>query len=120
MPKLQRLRTHAYHAQQGRCCYCGVPMWIQSPEELCALGLRLRTAKPLRCTAEHLVAKRDGGRDVAENIAAACWLCNTRRHQRKSAPAPEAYRAFVKRRVAQGKWHASPVRAAVGRAIPKL
>lgn len=117
MPKLQRLRTHAFHAQRGRCCYCGLPMWNASPDELRIIGLRSRTAAPLRCTAEHLVAQRDGGKDVAENIAAACWLCNTRRHKRKSPPAPEAYCAFVGRRMAKGKWHAPAVIAAAGRAI---
>ncbi|HDS0950945.1 TPA: HNH endonuclease [Stenotrophomonas maltophilia] len=105
MPKLQRLRTDAFHAQKGRCCYCSLPMWNASPDELKPLGLRPKTATPLRCTAEHLVAQQDGGKDVAGNIAAACWLCNTRRHKRKSPPSPEAYRALVQKRLAKGKWH---------------
>jgi len=105
MPKLQRLRIRAFHAQRGRCCYCGLPMWNNSPDELKTLGLHSRTAAPLRCTAEHLVAQQDGGKDVANNIAAACWLCNTRRHKRKSPPPPAAYRAFVQQRLVKGKWH---------------
>jgi len=105
MPKIQRLRTDAFHAQKGRCCYCSLPMWNASPDELKPFGLPARTANPLRCTAEHLVAQQDGGKDVADNIAAACWLCNQRRHQRKSPPSPEAYRAFVQKRLAKGKWH---------------
>lgn len=105
MPKLQRLRTNAFHAQRGRCCYCGLQMWNSSLEELTAFGLRRRTAAPMRCTAEHLVAKQDGGEDVEGNIAAACWLCNTRRHKRKTPPAPDVYRAFVQKRLAKGKWH---------------
>ena len=105
MPKLQRLRTEAFHAQKGRCCYCGLPMWNASPDELKPWGLRARTVAPLRCTAEHLIAQQDGGKDVAGNIAAACWLCNQRRHKRKSPPPPDAYRAFVQKRVAKGKWH---------------
>ncbi|WP_254782667.1 HNH endonuclease, partial [Lysobacter sp. yr284] len=32
-----------------------------------------------RCTAEHLIARHEGGRNRRENIAAACWLCNQRR-----------------------------------------
>ena len=105
MPKLQRLRTQAFYAQHHRCTYCGLVMWLESPDELQALGLRPRTAAPLRCTAEHLVAKQDGGKDVEGNIAAACWLCNVRRHQRKKPPSPDVYRAFVQRRMATGKWH---------------
>ena len=104
MPKIQRLRTDAFHAQKGRCCYCGLPMWNSSPDELRPWGLRARTVAPLRCTAEHLIAQQDGGKDVAGNIAAACWLCNQRRHKRKSPPPPDAYRAFVQKRVAKGKW----------------
>lgn len=116
MPKLQRLRTDAFHAQQGRCCYCGLPMWNVSPDELKAFGLRPRTAQPLRCTAEHLLAQQDGGRHVLGNIAAACWLCNTRRHKRKSPPSPDVYRALVQRRLDKGKWH--PPGVAMLRVIP--
>ena len=91
-------------------------MWQASPDELKPLGLRARSAAPLRCTAEHLVAQQDGGKNVAGNIAAACWLCNTRRHKRKSPPPPDAYRAFVQRRLAKGKWH--PPKVARLLAIP--
>ena len=67
--------------------------------------LPLGVAKLLRCTAEHLRARRDGGRDAAANIAAACWLCNKRRHTRKHAPAPEIYRRLVRNRVSRKRWH---------------
>lgn len=80
-------------------------MWLESPDELRPLGLRPKTAAPLRCTAEHLVARQDGGKDVEGNIAAACLLCNSSRHKRKTPPAPDAYRAFVQGRLAKGKWH---------------
>ncbi|WP_282097584.1 HNH endonuclease [Luteibacter sp. SG786] len=59
----------------------------------------------LRCTAEHLTARQDGGRNMASNIAAACWICNARRHRRKFPPPPAAYRAFVQQRLDKGKWH---------------
>ncbi|MFD0320236.1 hypothetical protein [Lysobacter gummosus] len=36
-----------------------------------------------QCIAEHLLARRDGGRNTRGNIAAACWLYNQRRHRRK-------------------------------------
>lgn len=101
MPNLARLRTLSFHAQSGRCYYCGLPMWLTCPSEL---GLRPRSAAPYQCTAEHLQARQDGGRDVAGNIVAACRLCNARRHKRKSAPPPEEYKALVQKRLAKGKW----------------
>ena len=117
MPSPRTLRAHrirAFEAQQGRCCYCGLPMWQSSPEELKHHGLRARTIAPLRCTAEHLLAKQDGGRDAAYNIAAACWLCNSRRHKRKSPPDPDVYREIVLGRLGKGKWHSSAVLVALG------
>ncbi len=105
MTKLQHLRTHAFISQHGRCFYCSQPMWNKSPSELVQYGLRPRTAIPLRCTAEHLIAKQDGGRDVDDNIAAACWYCNVHRHKRKTPPTPEIYRDLVQKRITKGKWH---------------
>lgn len=101
--RLKTLRTKAFYAQAGRCFYCCRPMWLSSPDEL---GLRPRSARPYQCTAEHLVAQQDGGKDVADNIVAACRLFNLRRHKLiTSAPAAEAYLAKVRRRVAKGKWY---------------
>ncbi|MEB1348208.1 HNH endonuclease [Xanthomonas campestris pv. campestris] len=109
--RLKTLRTNAFHAQSGRCYYCCRPMWLSSPDEL---GLRPRSARPYQCTAEHLVAQQDGGKDVADNIAAACRLCNLRRHKRlTSAPSAEVYLAKVRRRVAKGKWHPTGLLRAV-------
>ncbi len=105
MPKIKCLRSLAFHAQRGCCCYCDLPMWLASPDELKPVSLGPRAAALLRCTAEHLLAQQDGGKDEAGNIAAACWLCNTRRHKRKTPPPPDAYRAFVQKRMAKGKWH---------------
>lgn len=98
-------RNAAFEAQGGRCCYCQLPMWRSSPTELASLGLRPRTARPLRCTAEHLVARQDGGKNARSNLAAACWFCNKGRHCRKQPLSPDAYRALVRQRMAQGKWH---------------
>lgn len=105
MPKLQRLRLLAYQAQQGRCCYCDLPMWLADPAELAHLGLRPSTLAPLKATAEHLQARCEGGKDTAANIAASCHLCNLRRHQRKKPLCPDLYRLLVQRRISKGKWH---------------
>jgi len=77
-------------------------MWLCSPDEL---GLRPRSAAPFRCTAEHLLPRQDGGKDVADNVVAACHLCNLRRHKRPTpAPSPDAYRVRVQQRMAKGTW----------------
>nr|WP_240531127.1 HNH endonuclease [Variovorax boronicumulans] len=49
------------------------------------------------CTAEHLQARRDGGRDTRENIVATHRLCNSRRHQLfpVEAPEPMAYAILI-------------------------
>jgi hypothetical protein len=101
MKKLQRLRARAFYAQGGICCYCGTPMWLESPSEL---ALRPRAAVFRQCTAEHLLARQDGGPDEPYNIAAACWLCNQIRHRRKKALSAEDFRALVRLRLANGRW----------------
>lgn len=105
MKSLKSCRSIAFLNQKGCCYYCSRRMWFSSPSEL---GLSLKSGRPYQCTAEHLIARQDGGRDVKENIVAACWFCNTRRHRRKSPPSPDGYRARVQKRVAKGKWHSQP------------
>ena len=89
MTKLKKLRDEAYNRQGGHCWYCGRPM-------LAAVDKR-----PTRCTAEHLLARCEGGRDVTQNVVAACWLCNSRRHRRKRPLTPEAYLKYVRGRLAR-------------------
>lgn len=104
--RIQNLRNHAFHAQHGRCFYCGVAMWLTSPSELpCEYARPSPAAARLKCTAEHLVPRSEGGKDAAVNIAAACLHCNCTRHKRKRPPEPEAYQAEVRRRVTRGSWH---------------
>ena len=104
---IQSLRRKAFERQSGRCVYCGVAMWLSSPDELPIKGLKLSATKKLQCTAEHLVPRSEGGRNVAKNIAAACAHCNHTRHRRKSPLEPVAYRAVVRRRVKRRAWHDS-------------
>lgn len=104
--RLTQIRLHAYRAQSARCIYCGAPMWHQNPEAFAAAhGISLADARRFQATAEHLQAKCDGGVDALGNIVAACIFCNRKRHQRKAAPQPEAYRVYVQRRIAMGRWH---------------
>lgn len=109
MAKLETLRKFAFKTQNGCCFYCGLPMWESSDQA--AFASRFKISKKLmpwcQSTAEHLCAQQDGGKDVRENIAAACRFCNAKRHQGRTdnAPSPEQYKARIQRRVAQGKWH---------------
>jgi len=86
-------------------------MWDKDPE-LFAKTHRLspRVMRGLQCTAEHLQARQDGGRDTQENIVAACLRCNRQRHQGwKKAPEPETYLQHVRRQLSQKVWHRAPV-----------
>jgi len=67
---LRSLRHSACREQGGLCYYCLRPMHSD-------------------VTAEHLQARRDGGKDTRKNIVAAHRLCNARRHQLFPIEAPE-------------------------------
>ena len=73
-------------------------MWEHNKKDFArAYGLTFREAADRRCTAEHVIARCDGGTADPENIAAACKKCNPARHEGRSARAPsaEAYLAEV-------------------------
>jgi hypothetical protein len=112
MGALKNIRRTKMLAQAGRCYYCGLPMWDDTlnecPPAACRRGRQL---KPLRCTAEHLLPRSEGGADTAENIVAACLYCNQTRHRAKRPRSPEHYRAHVRRRMAAGRWLAAQVAA---------
>lgn len=103
---IQKIRTKAFQHQSGRCTYCGCPMWQSSPEQFARQHqVTRKQASAFRCTAEHLRARCDGGRNGAANIAAACQFCNSQRHKAAKPLEPDAYRARVQRRMAKGSWH---------------
>jgi len=103
--RIQTRRRQAFQRQHGRCFYCSVAMWLMSPTELAGDMAEHPAYARLRCTAEHLVARCDGGGNGSENIVAACAHCNATRHKRKRPPAPSAYRNEVQARVRRGAWH---------------
>jgi len=94
---LSKKRLAAFQRQQGLCYYCGFPMWLVPQKEV--LDARLQ------CTAEHLVARQNGGSDSSDNIVAACRFCNQTRHRTPRPLEPELYRERVSRRVHAGRWH---------------
>jgi hypothetical protein len=105
MCNLKSARKRAYTVQSGRCFYCDAPTWLTDPETFArAHRLSRRCARQFQATAEHLLARQDGGLGGA-NIVVACCLCNLRRHARKGkAPTPDAYRQHIRARLAQGRW----------------
>jgi len=115
---LQKARQLAYDRQHGRCHYCGLPIWLHDLESFRRrYGLTPAEASSLRCTAEHLVARCDGGRDSATNIVAACRHCNATRHKRRVPPDPPTFQAQVQRRIARGRWHPPRVLTAIRTAL---
>ena len=102
----QRLRA-AVH-QGFRCYYCGLPVWIEDPGGFAArYRLTTRQAGHLRCTAEHLQARADGGSNRRDNVVAACFHCNSRRHRRRTPLSPPEYQAHVRQLMQQGRWLAA-------------
>lgn len=109
MTKRVRLRLKAFYVQRFRCYYCGLPMWEFQQREFIqpAAGLPADVLPHLQCTAEHLQARKDGGRDIPHNVVAACAWCNRHRHEGRAdeAPSPSKYRGEVRRAMAAGHGH---------------
>lgn len=83
-------------------------MWEDSAHDFAQRHrLTLKQSALFQSTAEHLTPVSDGGRDVPENIVAACTYCNAQRHRRRVPLSAPAYEVYVLRRVAARKWHAS-------------
>ncbi|MDQ1919254.1 HNH endonuclease [Massilia pseudoviolaceinigra] len=99
-------RARAFRIQAGHCCYCGWPMWLDNPSAFAArYNLSRREAAWFQRTAEHCIAKCEGGTNRAENIRAACRFCNQRRHRRATVPDAKAYACLVRNRMLKGGWH---------------
>lgn len=104
--RIRRFRDLAFSRQAGRCHYCDQPMWLSDQGPYAAkYELRLREASRFRCTTEHLLARKDGGRNTSSNIVAACHFFNRKRHARGQPLGPGGYMVFVQRRVLSGRWH---------------
>lgn len=103
---IKKHRALAFIKQGGLCIYCACPMWQDSPEEFAKrYGITVSQAMHHRCTAEHKIARQDGGTDCAENILAACHRCNQGRHKRKYPLTIEEFIRLVRQRLQLGRWH---------------
>lgn len=105
MTRLVSLRRRAA-ARQSHCCfYCGLPMWEQEPTTFAqAYRLTDRQARLLKCTAEHLLPRSEGGADTGSNIVAACLFCNRQRHVVRKPLAAAEYKHVVNARMQRGRW----------------
>lgn len=104
--KLQKIRNTCFSRQGGKCYYCRQPMWLNDCKAFIdRFGLSVRQARRHQATAEHLMARCDGGTDCVGNIVAACVYCNRRRHSARRALPPKAYGQHVRARLSKGKWH---------------
>ena len=102
---LIKSRLKAFNLQQGCCIYCELPMWLYNPEAFAKkYKITANQAKLFKCTAEHLKAKQEGGKDTESNIVAACYFCNQKRHKCKKPKDPISYKLYVSRRVGKGRW----------------
>lgn len=111
---ISRIRLRAAVSQGFRCYYCGLPMWDANPADFAATHRLSPGQIPLlRCTAEHLHARVDGGGNTSDNIAAACWFCNRHRHMARKPLPSQQYRVRVERKMRQGKWLAAILPAAI-------
>lgn len=103
--KLALLRHKAFITQSSRCFYCNALMWeTDSTDFISKYNTPPNLTQKLQCTAEHLHPRNEGGRDVANNIVAACFFCNTTRHKAKKPLAPSLYFKRVQTRIAHGHW----------------
>ncbi|MCC9001509.1 MAG: HNH endonuclease [Candidatus Competibacter sp.] len=101
-----RFKSHAFQNQAGRCYYCDLPMWLDHPEHFALrFDITVPQSKQFQCTAEHLVARQEGGATSQSNIVAACLFCNQKRHQRKIALSPVKHKERIKKRLSVQKWH---------------
>lgn len=102
---ISHVRLLAARRQKHRCFYCTLPIWSDSPEAFISkYGLTKAQALQLRCTAEHLNPKSQGGANSKSNIVAACWYCNHKRHTRSRSLDPYTYMQFVQQRISKGRW----------------
>jgi len=109
--KFARRRMFAFISQSGCCIDCGYPMWEGDREAFAIThNIKPEQAALLQSTAEHLVARQDGGGNTKENIAAACLRCNRTRHRMRPPLAPDAYQKHVQKQLMNGGWHRKSLR----------
>ena len=103
---IQKHRSTAFAKQNGKCFYCNSPMWKEDKSKFSkTYKIPESYAGRFQCTAEHLMARQDGGTDQKRNIVAACKFCNMTRHKRPKPMQVDSYKKLVISRISTGRWH---------------
>lgn len=104
----QKARLRAFKEQEGRCFWCGCLMWEPRLEALSGyesrVGWIIDYPGFVRCTAEHITPRSQGGGD-GDNIAAACAWCNHTRHNRRYDLTIDSFQTLVRKRVEARRWN---------------
>jgi 5-methylcytosine-specific restriction endonuclease McrA len=104
--KYSNQRLAAFKKQSGRCYYCRSLMWLRNIKNFALEhNISESEAERFQCTAEHLLARCDGGKNSSENIVAACFFCNSTRHKSKKPLVPHEYKSHIQKRIKKDKWH---------------
>src|SRR3546814_9416504 len=84
MNKLTKFREIRFYQQNGRCHYCGDPMWTTDSAKFAKIyQVSNKQARGRQATAEHLIPRSKGGSDRRVNIVAACIFSNSNRNREK-------------------------------------
>lgn len=100
--QISKYRKSAFLRQNGCCYYCKMQMWEHNHQGFARRHkLTLIEVAALRCTAEHLIPKSEGGKGTKKNIVAACLDCNNDRHRcHPLVPTAKDYLDFTRERMA--------------------
>lgn len=67
----KRVRRKLSEAQNHRCCYCSVTVWLDCDDGPLAT----------QATIEHIVTRANGGGNTQDNLVVSCAACNVERDQ---------------------------------------
>lgn len=67
--KIQAKKERIFNKCKGKCCFCGMRLQMDNPDEKDYMTL------------DHIVAKCKGGTNRDENLQALCWTCNELKNQ---------------------------------------
>lgn len=67
--KIRAKKERIFYKCRGKCCFCGMKLQIDNPNEKDYMTL------------DHIIAKCKGGTNRDENLQALCWNCNELKNQ---------------------------------------
>ena len=67
--KIQGKKERIFNKCRGKCCFCGMRLQMENPDEKNYLTL------------DHIIPRCKGGSNKDENLQALCWNCNELKNQ---------------------------------------